>query len=93
MKLIKSEAKFDSISRYEILIIDIFAKLYAERIRNQVSKEQLSKKMGVAPNSITRLENLDQLPSLKVLIQYANGLGFNLKVDLIPIKKGELFRK
>lgn len=83
MKLAELETSFSSIPDDEKFIIDTMAKLYAERIKNKVSQQELAKRIGMKQPQIAKLEMLESIPTLKTLNRYAKGLGLRLKVGLV----------
>lgn len=84
MKLAELETSFSSIPDDEKFIIDTMAKLYAERIKNKVSQQELAKKIGMKQPQLAKLETLESVPTLRTLNRYARGLGLKLEVELVP---------
>lgn len=84
MRLIDLESSFSSIPNDEKFIIDTMAKLYAERVKNKVSQQELAKKIGMKQPQLAKLETLESVPTLRTLNRYARGLGLKLEVELVP---------
>ncbi|MDH5105920.1 helix-turn-helix transcriptional regulator [Lentilactobacillus diolivorans] len=83
MRLADLETSFSSIPDDEKVIIDTMAKLYAERIRNNVSQQELAKRIGMKQPQIAKLEMLESVPTLKTLNRYAKGLGLKLEIGVV----------
>lgn len=83
MRLTDLKTSFSSIPLDEKFIIDTMAELYAERIRNNVSQQELAERIGMKQPQVAKLEMLESVPTLKTLNRYAKGLGLKLKVDLV----------
>ncbi|EPC35539.1 helix-turn-helix transcriptional regulator (plasmid) [Lactiplantibacillus plantarum] len=83
MRLTDLESSFSSIPNDEKFIIDTMAKLYAERIKNNISQKELAKKIGMKQPQLAKLEMLESVPTLKTLNRYARGLGLKLEVGLV----------
>lgn len=84
MRLADLETSFSSISTDEKFIIDTMAELYAERIRNNVSQQELAERIGMKQPQVAKLEMLESVPTLKTLNRYAKGLGLSLQIALVP---------
>lgn len=84
MRLADLETSFSSIPTDEKFIIDTMAKLYAERIRNNVSQQELAERIGMKQPQVAKLEMLESVPTLKTLNRYAKGLGLSLQIALVP---------
>lgn len=84
IKLADLEKSFSSISADEKIIIDTMAELYAERIKSNVSQQELAERIGMKQPQVAKLEMLESVPTLKTLNRYAKGLGLKLKVGLVP---------
>ena len=50
----------------------------------KISQVELGRKIGLTQPQIARLENLDVIPTFTTLSKYAAGLGFNLKLTVVP---------
>ncbi|MDM8291235.1 helix-turn-helix transcriptional regulator, partial [Lactobacillus crispatus] len=50
----------------------------------KISQVELGRKIGLTQPQIARLENLDVIPTFTTLGKYAAGLGFNLKLTVVP---------
>ena len=75
-----------------------FAKLYHEmqpemnliramvdaREATHISQQELSKRTGISQAEISRIENGNRNPSIKLLQRLAEGMGMNLKISFVP---------
>ena len=75
-----------------------FAKLYREmqpemnliramvdaREATHISQKELSKRTGISQAEISRIENGNRNPSIKLLQRLAEGMGMNLKISFVP---------
>jgi len=73
MKLADLKTSFSSIPTDEKFIIDTIAELYAERIKNNVSQQELAERIDMKQPQIAKLEILKSVPTLKTLNRYARG--------------------
>lgn len=63
--------------RYEII-----SRIIEARKEQNMTQEQLARKIGTQKSNISRLESGNYNPSLDFLIKVASGLGKNLTVEL-----------
>lgn len=63
-----------AISPDEMTIIDKFADLCVQRMRQGISQANLAKEMGIAKTKLAKMETLDIFPSSSILERYATGL-------------------
>lgn len=75
-----------------------FAKLYREmqpemnliramvdaREATHISQKELSRRTGISQAEISRIENGNRNPSIKLLQRLAEGMGMNLKISFVP---------
>jgi len=54
------------------------------RMSQELTQQELAKRIGVDRSDISRLENGTANPSLKTLKRIAEGLGMRLKIEFIP---------
>ena len=66
--------EISSINQSEMIILALLALLHAERIKKGISQAELAKKIGVSQSQLAKIENLDLMPSVNILSQYARGL-------------------
>ena len=66
--------EIDSISQAKMSLLDQLALLHAERIMQGISQAELAKRIGMTQLQLAKIENLDLMPSVKILSQYARGL-------------------
>lgn len=64
----------NSISQAKMSLLDQSASLHAERIKEGISQAELAKRIGMTQSQLAKIENLDSVPSVKTLKQYARGL-------------------
>jgi transcriptional regulator with XRE-family HTH domain len=64
-------ARFETLSR----LIDA-------RERMKISQSELARRMGVAPNVVSRLESAQHSPRLDTIIAYADALGYDFRISL-----------
>lgn len=75
---------FTNMSEEEGNMIDTLAFLHATRIKMGISQTELGKKIGMSQPQVARLENMDVKPTLTTLNRYASGLGFSIKLSIVP---------
>lgn len=66
--------EINSIDQAKMKILDQLALLHAERIKEGISQAELAKRIGMPQSQLAKIENLDSVPSVKTLKQYARGL-------------------
>lgn len=66
--------EINSIDQSEMSLLDQLALLHAERIKEGISQAEFAKKIGMPQSQLAKIENLDSVPSVKVLKQYARAL-------------------
>ena len=54
------------------------------RIKNNISQEELARKMGTGQAVISRLEGANASPSLSLIKRLANALGLKVELRLTP---------
>ena len=64
--------------RYEVI-----SQIIEARKENNMTQEDLAKKIGTQKSNISRLESGNYNPSLDFLIKVANGLGKELKIQML----------
>ncbi|SJZ87706.1 Helix-turn-helix [Pilibacter termitis] len=73
-----------SISEEDMTIIDTLSYLQAERIRQGISQHELAERIGMKQPQLAKIERLESMPSLKTLNRYAEGLGLEIRVQVVP---------
>jgi len=71
------------------LQIDLAMKLKKARIKQKMTQDDVAKIMHTKKPAISRLETGDSFknfPSLLTLLKFANAVGYELKLNLIPLK-------
>lgn len=63
----------------------IKAMLDARKLQN-LTQEELAKKTGINQADISKLENGTRNPTINLLKRLAEGLGMDLKIELVPKK-------
>ena len=74
------KAEYDSLeAEYDIIqaMIDV-------RINQHMTQKDLSAKTGITQADISRIENGTRNPSLAMVKRLAEGLGMQLKIELVP---------
>ena len=74
------KAEYDSLeAEYDIIqaMIDV-------RINQHMTQKDLSAKTGITQADISRIENGTRNPSLAMVKRLAEGLGMQLKLELVP---------
>lgn len=54
--------------------LDQLALLHAERVKKGISQAELAKRIGMTQAQLAKIKNLDSVPSVKTLNQYARAL-------------------
>lgn len=54
------------------------------REATHISQKELSKRTGISQAEISRIENGNRNPSIKLLQRLAEGMGMNLKISFVP---------
>ena len=76
------KAEYDSLeAEYDIIQAMIDA-----RINQHMTQKDLSAKTGITQADISRIENGTRNPSLAMVKRLAEGLGMQLKLELVPRK-------
>lgn len=74
------KAEYDALQpEYEIIQAMIDA-----RISQNITQKELSAKTGITQADISRIENGTRNPSLSMVKKLAQGLGMQLKLELVP---------
>ena len=74
------KAEYDSLeAEYDIIQAMIDA-----RINQHMTQKNLSAKTGITQADISRIENGTRNPSLAMVKRLADGLGMQLKLELVP---------
>lgn len=66
---------------------DIIRALILARQQQNMTQKQLSEKTGITQADISRIENGTRNPSLDMIKRLAKGLGMQLKLEFVPIRK------
>ena len=73
------------------LQIELSVQLKKARIKRKMTQDDVAEVMDTKKPAISRLESSDDIrnfPSLLTLVKFASATGYELKLALIPIKKG-----
>lgn len=74
------KAEYDALQpEYEIIQAMIDA-----RVSQNITQKELSAKTGITQADISRIENGTRNPSLSMVKKLAQGLGMQLKLELVP---------
>lgn len=63
---------------------EIISKLIEIRIRKNLAQKELAELLGTKQSGISRIENGNYIPSIKLLRKIAEVLNCELKVELVP---------
>ncbi len=66
--------------------LDIIRAIVEARTSQHLTQKQLAEKTGIAQTEISRLENGNRNPSIRLLQRLADGMGMVLKVTFEPKK-------
>ncbi len=58
--------------------------LIAARNEANLSQSELARRMSVPPGTISRFESAQHSPRLDTLVQYAEALGYEFRLQLVP---------
>lgn len=64
-----------AIPQEELQAIDSLAYLHATQVKQGISQKELAERIGMKQAQLSKIEQLDSIPSLKTLDRYARGLG------------------
>ncbi|PHU41589.1 transcriptional regulator [Pseudobutyrivibrio ruminis] len=74
------KAEYDSLEAE----YDIIQAMIEARINQHMTQKDLSAKTGITQADISRIENGTRNPSLAMVKRLAEGLGMQLKLELVP---------
>jgi len=66
--------------------MDIVRAIIDARISQNMTQKELAERTGINQTEISRLENGNRNPSIKLLQRLAEGMGMTLKISFIPKK-------
>lgn len=66
--------------------MDIVRAIIDARISLNMTQKELAERTGINQTEISRLENGNRNPSIKLLQRLAEGMGMTLKISFIPKK-------
>lgn len=78
------EKRLTAISPVDKVLIDALVQLVSKRWDLKVFQKELAKRSGMSLAQVTSLELLETMPTLKLLSQYADGLGMKLELTVVP---------
>ena len=64
--------------------MEVVRAMIKARTAQNLTQKDLAEKTGINQANISKLENGNMNPSLKLLKRIADGLGMNLKIEFIP---------
>lgn len=64
--------------------MDIIRALIDARIEQNLTQKDLAEKTGINQADISKIENGNRNPSIKMLKRLADGLGLKLKIEFVP---------
>lgn len=74
-----------SIPKDELTIIDTLSYLQAERIKQGLTQRELAQRIGMKQPQLAKIERMESTPSLATLNRYANGLGLEIHMQIVPV--------
>lgn len=67
--------------------MDVIRAMIDARLSQNLTQKELAERTGINQTEISRLENGTRNPSLKLLKRLADGLGMELKLEFVPLRK------
>ena len=67
--------------------MDVIRAMIDARLSQNLTQKELAERTGINQAEISRLENGTRNPSLRLLKRLADGLGMELKLEFIPLRK------
>ena len=64
--------------------IEVVRAMIKARTAQNLTQKDLAEKTGINQANISKLENVNMNPSLKLLKRLADGLGMNLRIEFVP---------
>lgn len=83
----------ESLAIYEAtkIQIDLAMSLKKARVKEKMTQQQVARKCGTQKENISRIESIEHglkhFPSLLTISKYAAAIGYEIKINLIPIPK------
>lgn len=74
-------------SKEELSLIDTLSFLESQRIRQGITQTTFAKQIGMTQPQLAKIESLDSIPTLETLNKYADGLGLQIKLSIMPLEK------
>lgn len=91
MREINKDPEARAIYEATKLQIDLSIKLKKARIKKKMTQEDVAKIMHTKKPAISRIEASNignkHFPSILTIAKFASAIGYELKIDFIPIKK------
>jgi transcriptional regulator with XRE-family HTH domain len=75
-----------SVPKEELNIVNALTFLQAERIRQNISQQELANRIGMKQPQLAKIERLDSIPTLTTLNRYAAGLNLEINMTITPKK-------
>lgn len=66
---------------------ELIHKLVACRQSKGLSQQQIAEATGMAASNIARIESCKRIPTMQVLAKYADAVGMQLSIDIVPVSK------
>jgi len=63
------------------ILVGIAVKIIQYRIKNNLSQKELAAKLGISQAMVSKLESGDYNPTVKMLYEIAQNLGFELEIE------------
>ncbi|TWH63836.1 transcriptional regulator, XRE family [Azomonas agilis] len=88
--LTKARAKEGFSEAYDALTLEyqLVDQLLKARTRAGLTQDAVAERMGTTKSAISRLESAGNAPSLATLKRYAQAVGCELHIELVPQKAG-----
>ena len=79
-----------SISHYEAVRAEIVRLMRDERLRQKLSKYELSQRTGVSQSMLSLVERGQRNPTLELMLRVADGMGVDLDVLIKKARMGTI---
>jgi len=63
--------------------------LTERRLSQGLSQQSIADATGIAAPNIARIESCKRIPTMQVLTKYAEAVGMQIKIDVVPVSKSE----
>lgn len=82
-KIVERYANEEDKKYFELddILVGIAVKIIKYRIKNNLSQKELAAKLGISQAMVSKLESGDYNPTVKMLYEIAQKLGFELEIE------------